>query len=76
MAYGALMVVPFFLIWWRRRELTPDLIAVSGALAAVTVVGMLDYYTWSMPPGRILFWLVLGLWVAVYARRAEAPANA
>jgi O-antigen ligase len=76
MAYGALMVVPFFLLWWRRKELTPDLIAVSGALMALTVIGMLDYYTWTLAPGRILFWLVLGLWVAAYARRSEAAANA
>jgi len=76
MAYGALMVVPFFLLWWRRKELTPDLIAVSGALLAVTLIGLLDYYTWTLAPGRILFWLVLGLWVAEYARRSEAPADA
>ena len=36
MAYGALMVVPFCLLWWRRRELTPELIGVSGALLALT----------------------------------------
>ncbi len=76
MAYGALMVVPFFLLWWRRKELTPDLIAVSGALLAVTVIGMLDYYTWTLAPGRLLFWLVVGLWVATYAHRSEAAADA
>jgi O-antigen ligase len=76
MMYGALIVVPFFLLWWRRRELTPELIAASGALLAVTVIGLLDYYTWSLAPGRIWFWLVLGLWVAAYMRRQEAPADA
>jgi O-antigen ligase len=76
MLYGALIVVPFILLWWRRHELTPEQIAASGALLAVTIIGMLDYYTWSLAPGRIWFWLVLGLWVAAYMRRREAPADA
>lgn len=76
MMYGALIVVPFVLLWWRRRELTPELIAASGALLAVTVIGLFDYYTWSLAPGRIWFWLVLGLWTGAYMRRREAPADA
>jgi hypothetical protein len=56
--------------------LSPDLIAITGALVALTVIGMLDYYTWTLAPGRILFWLVLGLWVAAYARRREDPVDA
>ena len=76
MMYGALILVPFLLVWWRRRELTPELIAASGALLAITIIGFLDYYTWSLAPGRIWFWLVLGLWVAAYMRRQGAPADA
>ena len=76
MAYGALIVVPFFLVWWRRKELTPFLTAATGALLAVTVLGLLDYYTWSLIPGRIWFWTVLGLWAAAYVRRREAEPNA
>ncbi|HEU0073883.1 MAG TPA: O-antigen ligase family protein [Dehalococcoidia bacterium] len=76
MTYGALMVVPFVLLWWRRRELTPELIGVSGALLAVTLIGLFDYYTWSLAPGRIWFWLVLGLWAAAYMRRREVSADA
>ena len=76
MMYGALIVVPFVLLWWRRRELTPELIGASGALLAVSIIGLLDYYTWSLAPGRIWFWLVLGLWVSAYMRRREAPADA
>jgi O-antigen ligase len=76
MAFGALIVAPFVLLWWRRRELTPELIAASGALLAVTVIGLFDYYTWSLAPGRIWFWLVLGLWVAAYLRRSEVRVDA
>ncbi len=76
MMYGALIVVPFLLLWWRRRELTPELIAASGALLAVTILGLFDYYTWSLAPGRIWFWLILGLWAGAYMRREEGPAGA
>jgi hypothetical protein len=76
MTFGALIVVPFLLLWWRRRELTPELIAASGALLAVTIIGLLDYYTWSLAPGRIWFWLVLGLWASAYMRRGEAAGDA
>ena len=39
--YAALIVAPWALLWWRRRELTPELIGVSGALLAVTSIGLL-----------------------------------
>ncbi len=76
MLYGALIGLPFLLLWWRRRELSPTLIAASGALLAVTVLGLFDYYTWSLVPGRIWFWLVLGFWAGAYLRRNEASADA
>ena len=76
MMYGALIAVPFFLVWWRRHELTPTLIAASGALLGVTVLGLFDYYTWSLVPGRIWYWLVLGFWAGAYIRRQETQADA
>ena len=65
-AYGMLMLAPWLLLWLRRDHLTPELIGVSGALMALTVVGLLDYYTWSLTSGRLWFWLVLGLWAVAY----------
>ncbi len=76
MMYGALIAVPFFLVWWRRHELTAPLIVASGTLLAVTVLGLFDYYTWSLVRGRIWFWLVLGLWAGAYMRRHEAQTDA
>jgi O-Antigen ligase len=75
-AYGTLMLTPWLLIWLRRKRLTPELIGVSGAFLALEVVGLLDYYTWSLTAGRIWFWLVLGLWVVAYRRAVEQPADA
>jgi O-antigen ligase len=66
--YGSLLVTPWLLLWWRRQRLSVELIGISGALLAVGVVGLLDYYTWSIAPGRIWAWVVLGLWVGAYAR--------
>ena len=69
--YGALMLAPWFLLWQRRRHLTADLIGVSGAMLVLQVVGLLDYYTWSLDAGRLWFWLVLGLWVVAYHNSFE-----
>jgi hypothetical protein len=35
-------------------------------LAAVTVVSLLDYYSWLLAPGRLWQWLIWGLWAVVY----------
>jgi O-antigen ligase len=54
---------------WRRapgRTLSPALIAASGALVAVTLVGFFDYYTWLLAPGRLWQWLIWGLWAGSY----------
>jgi putative inorganic carbon (HCO3(-)) transporter len=75
-AYGLLMVAPFMLLWLRRDRLTPELIALSGAVVALTVIGLFDYYTWSLNSGRFWFWLVLGLWLVAYRRSEEQPAHA
>ena len=75
-AYGLLMVAPWLLLYFYRRRLTPELIGVSAALLAVTVVGLLDYYTWSLTPGRFWFWLVLGLWVLSYRRALDGRCDA
>ena len=75
-AYGVLIVAPFLLLWLRRHRLTPELIAMSGAVLALTVVGLFDYYTWSLNAGRFWFWLVLGLWLVAYRRSEEQPADA
>ena len=42
------------------------LIGVSGALLAVTLIGLFDYYTWLLAPGRLWQWLAWGLWGSVY----------
>lgn len=75
-AFYALAVAgPWIALWLKRRrlELSLEFIAISGLLIAVTVVGLFDYYTWLLVPGRIWQWLAWGLWGAAYqAGQAEA----
>ena len=59
----------------QRPRWTPDLAATSAALAALSLIGLFDYYTWSYPAGRIWTWVVLALWAAAY-RRATAQVSA
>ncbi len=72
LSYLGLIVAPWIALLRRPRRWTPDLAAASAALAAVLVVGLFDYYTWSFPAGRTWAWLVLGLWAGAYGRRARA----
>jgi O-antigen ligase len=74
--YGVLLISPWGLLWWRRHKLTPELIGVSGALLALSVIGLFDYYTWSRAPGQVWAWMVFGLWVGAYGRSLEAAADA
>jgi O-antigen ligase len=74
--YGALLVTPWALLFLRRGGLTPELIGLSGALLALTLVGFFDYYTWSRASGQVWAWVVLGLWVGAYSRSARTEAGA
>jgi hypothetical protein len=49
---------------------------MSGALAAISVAGFADYYTWTYSAGRIWAWVVLGLWAAAYRDAMRGGARA
>jgi hypothetical protein len=66
--YLATLVAPWLALLLTWGTWTRELAAASAALAAVTVVGFFDYYTWQAGPGRIWAWLVLALWAGAYAR--------
>ena len=65
-AYIVVLVAPWLALARHRRQWTGELAVASGALAALTVVGLFDYYSWTYSAGRIWAWLVLGLWAAMY----------
>ena len=72
--YLALLLAPWFAFYLNRRmKFRPDLIATTGVLLSLTIVGFFDYYTWLLAPGRIWQWLAWALWARFYA---DARANA
>jgi len=46
--------------------------ALARSLAAVTVVGLFDFYPWTASAGRTWAWILLGLWVVAYRVALEA----
>jgi O-antigen ligase len=75
-AYLVILVAPWIAMLRRRARWTPELAVVSGALAVLTVVGLLDYYTWTYSAGRIWAWVILGLWAVTYRSATYRSATA
>jgi len=45
-------------------------------LLAIYVVGLFDYYTWVLAPGRLWQWLAWGLWASFYTSASgKEPLN-
>jgi len=74
-AYLVLLTAPWIAMVRHRRTWNAELAAASAVLAAVTVVGFVDYYTWTYAPGRIWMWLALGWWAGAYARSRQEPSS-
>jgi O-antigen ligase len=62
----ALVVAPWLALARARRRWTRSLAAASAGVAAVKVVGLFDFYTWTAAAGRTWAWILLGLWVVAY----------
>jgi len=78
MFYVALMVVPWFMLLFQRKRITftPALMMSSALLLAIYLVGMFDYYTWLLTPGRFWQFMAWGLWSNAFlaSKREEAHA--
>jgi O-antigen ligase len=66
--YTCLLLIPWLALWLKRRQLhfSVALIGSSALLLAVSLIGLFDYYTWLLVPGRLWCWLAWGLWAASY----------
>ena len=73
--YLVLLAAPWLALLLRRKQVnfSPSLVGASALLLAVSLVGLFDYYTWLLVPGRLLAWLAWGLWACFYstAQRSE-----
>jgi putative inorganic carbon (HCO3(-)) transporter len=51
-------------LWLHRHTVVtgPWWSGLSGALLALTLVSFIDFYVWTSHQGRLVLWLVLGLW--------------
>ena len=66
--YASTLIAPWLMLWLNRNHLifSPALAGVSALLLAVTLVGLFDYYTWLLAPGRLWQWLSWGLWAGIF----------
>jgi O-antigen ligase len=65
-----LIVSPWLALWLRRRQvvMTPWWAGLCAGLVALTVAGFFDHYPWSLQQGRLVLWLVWGLWAREWTR--------
>ncbi len=70
--YSALLIAPWVMLFGNKKlNLSIELIGVSGALLATTIIGFFDYYTWLFSTGRLWQWAIWGLWGAMYQAAAK-----
>lgn len=66
--YLVILLAPWASMWLYRDRLdfSLPLLVASALLLSVTVIGLFDYYTWLLVPGRLWVWTAWGAWGAVY----------
>lgn len=68
--YFLLSVLPILVFFVGRSRFlgNPQVVACLALLLAVAVVGLFDYYTWLLVPGRLWQWTAWGFWSASLTR--------
>ena len=76
--YALALESPWFALWFYRNRLvlSPTLIGFSGLLLALTLLGLFDYYTWLLAPGRLLQWLAWGVWAGAFTSSLDGAVHA
>jgi O-antigen ligase len=69
-----LLISPWLALWWHRQrvQMTFWWAGLSAAMAALAVVSFFDHYLWSFQQGRLMLWLVWGLWAREWAAHGAA----
>ena len=73
--YITLIISPFLVFISRRESIlsNPLALTVIALLLSLTIVGLFDYYTWFLVPGRLWQWLAWGLWAVAYNQIPSLP---
>jgi O-antigen ligase len=69
LALGVAAAAVAWRLWRRRGPAAPAEVALGAAVVGLMTVGLFDHYWWTMPPARLLFVTVLGLWVGYWERK-------
>lgn len=71
--YFLLLAAPWAAVWmnYPRIDFSPAFLAACAALAAITIVGLFDYYPWLLAPGRLWQILILGFWGLAYQQSLD-----
>jgi len=64
LAWLALVVGGPIVDWRQRRQSGASWCAWLALPVAVLAVALLDHYLWTLPAGRLVFWLGLAIWTA------------
>ena len=69
-----LIAAPWLALWLCRRQvkMTPWWAGLCGAMVALTVASFFDHYVWTFQQGRVILWLVWGLWAREWTRSPAA----
>ncbi|MEX2161375.1 MAG: O-antigen ligase family protein [Anaerolineales bacterium] len=66
--YAILVFAPWLALFLARGlKWNLNLAGASALLLALTLVGLFDYYTWLLAPGRLWQYLAWGLWARFYS---------
>jgi len=62
---GALLVMALFISFAYRlfKTQNPNAILAGATLTGLGFIGLFDHYLWTLPPGRLMLGLVIGLFV-------------
>ncbi|HLA81434.1 MAG TPA: O-antigen ligase family protein [Thermoleophilia bacterium] len=75
MLWATLTVGPLAIAWARRRQaLSVWGLTWTAAWCGCAVISLFDFYFWGWQQGRILFWLLLGLWTNAVMRASTGSA--
>ena len=68
--YFLLLIFPIMIFVLQRNHFIdkPEVVAAFALLISIAVIGLFDYYTWLLVPGRLWQWTAWGLWSAALTK--------